>query len=431
MTVRQEKAGDVVRRSFWRRLLVVAVCALATLAVPALAAADTEPNDGITEAEGPLAGGVTYTGAVANSTDVDTYVFYVNGQQQIDIKVTDLNGGECLSARFGDTNNHQLAEKSYLREGQSQEFKYTTPPGVNRYYLSFGSGCSGEVKYSFSIEPASTIVAGPSTLIPTPTTEPNDNAEQALGPLLGGVAYTGEIQTQNDQDWFKFYTAPGSQQFDVAMTRVSGCELSFELQSPVKGETRSTYPPSGEWSHFTETSATAGIYYLKVAGGCVGSRYEFVVEPPGALTTLAPPPPPPPAPAPVPPPPPAKVHRGYGIASPTARVVNGEAQLELTCAGAGDCAGTMSLVGHEPGDPTAKFAVGSASFALVHGQGAVVPVRLTGHAMGLLHLSERGQLHVHLAGHDVKSESLMLHSTQHRHHRHHHRHRHRRPTRSL
>jgi hypothetical protein len=110
------------------------------------------------------------------------------------------------------------------------------------------------------------IVAGAATLIPTPTTEPNESAEQAFGPLLGGVSYTGEIQTENDQDWFKFYTAPGIHQFDVAMTRISGCETTIELQSPVKNETRHAYPPTDEWRHFTETSQAAGIYYLKVTG---------------------------------------------------------------------------------------------------------------------------------------------------------------------
>jgi hypothetical protein len=31
--------------------------------------------------------------------------------------------------------------------------------------------------------------------------------------------------------------------------------------------------------------------------------------------------------------------------------------------------------------------------------------------MRLLHVSERRQLHIHLAGHGIKSESLSLHST--------------------
>jgi hypothetical protein len=416
----------LVRYPILGKLLVVAMCVFAALAAPTLAIADTEPNNGITEAEGPLAGGVTYTGAVANSTDLDTYVFYVNGQQQLDIKVADTSGAsECLNARFGDTNNHSLASRGGMREGQSQEFKYTTPPGVNRYYLELSGGCSGETKYSFTIEPAAAIVGGAATIPPTPTGEPNENAEQAFGPLLGGVPYTGELQTQNDEDWFKFYTAPGIHQFDVAVTRLSGCEADVLLQSPVKNENKGLDAVTDEWRHFTETSQTAGVYYLEVSEGCVGTSYEFVIEPPEALTTLAPPPPPPPPAAPAPAPPPAKVRRGYAIATPTAKVVNGEAQLELTCAGAGDCAGTVSLVGHQTGDPSATFAVGSASFALARGQGAVVPVRLTRRAMGLLHLSEHGRLHVHLAGHDVKSESLLLHSTQHRHRPHHRRHQHR------
>jgi hypothetical protein len=410
-----------------RALIAVAVCAVVTMAIPALALADVEPSNGITEAEGPLAGGVTYTGAIANSTDLDTYFFYVNGQQQIHILVTDTgSGGECLNARFGDSDNEYLSEKSYLREGQSAEFTYSTPPGVNRYYLEFSSDCSGETKYSFTITPAAAIVGGASTLPPTPTTEPNENIEQASGPLLGGVAYAGEIQTQNDEDWFKFYTAPGTHQFDVAVTEVSGCELEAELKSPVEDEYRSGSLNTDEWGHFTETSPAAGVYYLRFHDGCVGSRYEFVIQPPESLTTVAPSPPsPPPSTTPIPPPP--KPHRGYAIANPSAKVEKGNAMLELTCAGVGDCAGTVSLVAHEQDDPTAKVVVGSGTFALARGTSTVLPVAVSRLGMGMLHLARTGQVHVHLSGHDLKGESLLLTTSQHRrkHRRHHHRrHRH-------
>jgi hypothetical protein len=406
-------------------LIVVAVSALVVLALPAVAMADVEPNDGVTQAEGPLAGGVTYTGVVANSTDLDTYFFYVNGQQQLHILVTETGGGECLDARFGDSDNEYLSEKSYLHEGQSGEFTYSTPPGVNRYYLELDSHCSGETKYSFAITPGAALVGGAGTLPPTPTGEPNENIEQASGPLLGGVAYAGEIQTQNDEDWFKFYTAPGTHQFDVAVTEVSGCEVEAELKSPVEDEYRSGYLNTDEWGHFTETSPAAGVYYLRFHEGCVGSRYEFVIQPPESLTTVAPPPPsPPPAPAPAPAPAP-KPHRGYAIANPSAKVEKGNAMLELTCAGAGDCAGTVSLVAHEPDDPTAKVVVGSGTFALARGTSTVLPVAVSRLGMGMLHLSPNGEVHVHLSGHDVKGGSLLLTSTQHRRkHRHHHHRRH-------
>jgi hypothetical protein len=399
------------------------VCAAATLALPAVAMADVEPNNGIAEAEGPVAGGVVNTGAVANSTDLDTYFFYVNGQQQIDVKVTDANGGECLDAGFGDADNDYLAEASYMREAQSRDFNYSTPSGVNRYYLTFDNHCPGEVKYSFTISPGAAVVGGASTLVPVPTGEPNENAEQAFGPLLGGVAYTGEIQTQNDEDWFKFYTAPGTHQFDIAMTQLSGCEVDVELESAGEDDDDG-YLSANRWGHFTETSSTAGVYYLHFRGGCVGSRYEFVVTPPDALTTLAPPPPAPPALAPVATPP-VKVKRGYAIANPSARVEKGNALLELTCAGAGDCAGTVSLVAHPNDDPTAKVVIGSGTFALARGTGTVLPVAVSRLGMGMLHLSPHGQVHVHLSGHDLKGGSLLLTAIQHhkrKRHRHHHRH---------
>jgi len=419
-----------VRKSGLKWLLVVAVCALGVLAVPSMAMADIEPNDGITQAEGPLAGGVTYTGATANSNDLDTYFFYVSGQQQLDIKITLTGGGTgCLRASFGDTDNDGLDSLGYFEAGQTQDFTYTTPPGVNRYYLQLNGSCAAETKYSFTIVPAAGIVGGVPTLAPTPTLEPNENAEQAYGPLLGGVAYTGEIQTVNDEDWFKFYTAPGTQQFDVAYTAISGCAHSVELKGPGERDNLSGYREVNEWGHLTETSPTAGVYYLRFSPGCVGSRYEFVVQPPGALT-LSPPPPPLPAPAPVPPPPPpAKPHRGYAIANPSAKVERGEAYLELTCAGAGDCAGTVNLVARANGDSDARVSIGGGTFAIARGTSTTLPVAVSRLGMGMLHLSRNGQVHVHLSGHDLKGGSLLLttteHRRKHRHHHRHHRHRHR------
>ncbi len=266
------------------------------LALPAIASADIEPNNGITEAEGPLSGGVAYAGAIANSTDLDTYYFYVNGQQQIDIKITGT-GGNCLEAKFGDSDNKELSYWGDIEEGKSHDFTYSTPPGVNRYYLELYSSCSNETKYSFTVAPTAALVGGASTLVPLPTGEPNESAEQAFGPLLGGVAYAGEIQTENDQDWYKFYTAPGVQQFDIAYTSTSSCTPDVQYVGPGEYNSSTAEMDRDEWRHFTESSPTAGVYYFRVYEGCVGSRYEFFVNPPGALT-LTPPPPATPAPAP-------------------------------------------------------------------------------------------------------------------------------------
>lgn len=410
-------------------MLIAAVCALTALAVPAVAMADVEPNDGITEAEGPLAGGIAYAGTVANENDRDTYFFYVNGQQQIDIRVTETGGAGCIESRFGGPDNEELDEDSIFAEGESHDFTYSTPPGVTRFYLEVRGRCSSEARYAFTISPTAAITGGGPTLMSNPTTEPNENAEQAFGPLVGGVAYTGEIQTQNDEDWFKLYTAPGTQQIDVAYTSIGECSPEAELKGPGEYDDLSNYASFDEWQHFTATSASASAYYVRFTRGCVGSRYEFVVNPPGALT-LSPPPPPAPPTAPVSTPPPAKPHRGYAIANPGAKVEKGNALLELMCAGAGDCAGTVSLVARANGDSDAKVFIGSGTFALTRGTSVVLPVAVSKLGMGMLHLSPLGQVHVHLSGHDLKGGSLLLTATEHHrkhraHHprrRHHHRH---------
>jgi hypothetical protein len=410
-----------------RALLVLAVAMVAALVIPAAAFADVEPNNGITEAEGPLAGAVAHSGTIANANDVDTYFFYVSGQQQLDIRVTNTFGN-CLEARLGDTDNTYLTSVGYLQEAETEDIKYTTPPGVNRYYLRLSGECGQEVRYTVTITPGGGLVGGPATSPGVPTGEPNENAEEAIGPLLAYTAYAGEIQTQNDEDWFKFYTAPGTHQFDIAYTEINSvCDPEVELKGPDEEEDDWDVLSIDEWQHFNETSPSAGVYYLRFYDGCVGARYQFVISPPEALTTGVPTPvSPAPAPAPTPPPPAPKVHRGYAIAGTTAKVANGEALLGLTCAGAGDCAGTVSLVAHANGDPADTFTIGGASFALARGASATLPVKLTSHGMGLLHLSADGRIHVHLSGHDVKGGSLVLSGPHPKQHRRHHRKRHRR-----
>ncbi len=127
--------------------------------------------------------------------------------------------------------------------------------------------------------------------------------------------------------------------------------------------------------------------------------------PPVAPSPSAPEPTPAPAPAPAPTP---KAHRGYVVTKPRARVRHGRALLGLTCAGAGDCAGTVNLVAHRHRDPRVKFVIGRGTFTLPRGQSTTLSIHLNRRGLGLLHLSRKGRVGVRLAGHDLKSASLVL-----------------------
>lgn len=317
----------VLDRRWWMVLVLVLG---ATLLFSPSAWADQEPNGGVTQAEGPLSGGVTYQGTLEDtqgSSDLDTYVFYAAPYQQLDIHVVDSDpssADNCLDAILGDTDNEPLVSDTYdgsgcLSDGQSTDMLYTTGATASRYYLEFScdtgpsfasDACETPTQYAVTVLPASAVIAGPATLPAHPTGEPNENMSQAIGPLAGGVAYSGSIQTVNDEDWFTFITAPGSHQMDIAFADAASgsdagsganCDapIAEVLNSNDKAAGGSDAPgsifiPYDSWSHYQFTAPGAGRYYIHIdQNGCIGAQYEFIVNPTSALTTtlLAPPPP--------------------------------------------------------------------------------------------------------------------------------------------
>lgn len=410
----------------------VGITLLTLLLAPTVALAGTEPNDGITQAEGPLSGGIAYEGTLAGWADTDAYLFYISGQQQISVEVTALSvpSYSCLQVAFGDSDNALIESGSVPNpetESHHLAFLYSTPPGLTRYYLELrlaegNRDCNEVTRYSVTINPAAAVAPGPATLPPIPTAEPNDTADQAAGPLLGNVAYTGELQTSNDQDWFKFYTAPGVHHIDVAATSPDG---GIEVFGP--SDEPSDKPESccssyfegalgfgiiDRWLHETFTSSEPGVYYLELGNSKnnVGAGYEFVIQPPGAITTT------PPWAA-------HKVRRGYAMAARIARVLHRRARLRLWCKGAGNCKGSLKLIAHSSiGNGSRgraskrKVLIGHAGFSVGQGRSLMIPVGISRKGRVLLHRSKRGRLHVKLAGRDVRSRTVVLIAGRHRQH---------------
>ena len=317
----------VVRRRWWTVLLLVLAAALA---LSPIARADQEPNDGVTQAEGPLNGGVMYHGTLQDTqghSDLDTYVFYAAPYQQLDIHVADndpSSADNCLDVTLGNADNNPLVSDTYdgggcLSDGQSTDMLYTTGATASRYYIEFScdtgpsfasDACQTPTQYSVTMSPALAIIGGPATLPPQPTGEPNEHMSQAIGPLAGNVAYSGSIQTVNDEDWFTFITAAGTHQMDIAFAdAVSGsdagsganCDAPYAevLDSHGHAAGGSDAPgslsvPQDSWAHYQFTATGSQRYYVHIdQNGCTGAQYEFIVNPPSALTTavVAPPPP--------------------------------------------------------------------------------------------------------------------------------------------
>lgn len=129
--------------------------------------------------------------------------------------------------------------------------------------------------------------------------EPNDSIAAAYGPLAGGVTYAAGLETQNDEDWYFFYTN-GQQQLDISFTNLTeGCTNLIMSFTDTNGEELHYVRPNvNETRHIQYTSPTSARYYLRVYD-LIGETcsYQLRVDPPSALTTQ----PPPAAPTSVPP----------------------------------------------------------------------------------------------------------------------------------
>lgn len=134
--------------------------------------------------------------------------------------------------------------------------------------------------------------------------EPNDTAAGASGPIRNGVTYQGVIATENDFDWWVFYTG-ASTQLDIALLGL-GREDCFGpvmdlYDSDGQVITGEDYPAERNETRHILRTVDAGTFYVKVGpyniAPCIGSEalYHLWINSSPALLA-GPPYIPPPAP---------------------------------------------------------------------------------------------------------------------------------------
>lgn len=286
-------------------LAATAIVLLAGLSAAPAAQADVEPNDGITQVEGPLGGGVTYTGTIPTSNDRDWYFFYVQPQTQLSISLTTPGDSPCSWSYLSLlTSDGREVSDIDAERNSTAHIRYTTPAALTRYLLVLNTSCENG-RYEFRLDPGPSIVSGPGLIPPIATPEPNESAGQAFGPLSGATPYSGTLETENDVDWFWFYTS-GPYAFDLALTGTGGCSAYARLFPDGRAnEIDDLVAGVNTISHLVYTAPGAARYLVEVTG-CEGARYRLQLDP-GTAISLTPPPPPPPPPAP--PAPPAPIAR--------------------------------------------------------------------------------------------------------------------------
>jgi hypothetical protein len=265
--------------------MTLAVLCVALLAPATAAAADVEPNNALVQAEGPAQGGTAIAGTIGSPDDVDWYVFYVQGQQQLHVTGSASPYPECDGVRLHDTNGGNVPDN------------YTTAPGRSRFFISVEgqeeSGCDDVSSYSFRLDPGAAIVDGPSIDDAQATGEPNESASQPAGPLQGGVAYAGSLDTSNDEDWFYFFTPSGAHQVDLSAAgpALDNCEWRLEVIGA--GDDISYASPfTNRIDHITFTASDAARYLVRVSHkfdeNCIPAHWQFQIDPAESVTTADP-----------------------------------------------------------------------------------------------------------------------------------------------
>jgi hypothetical protein len=275
--------GKAVRKAIGTACVVLAMAAL----LPALAAADVEPNNSVIDPEGPLLLGThDQHGTLSASDRDDWYVLYVEGVQQLHLRVPQTFAPVCWSATLTNADGQPIASD------------YTSPPGTTRFFVHVSTplnACSSGESYSFGIEPGAALVAGPGKLPVKGTREPNETLAEAGGPLAPGSWYFSTLETVNDHDWLQFYARPGAGQVDVEVVTYGGDDAChghvLSLTGPRGTALRTRSQTRGAIEHLTVNARRGAHLFVHsfglADGGCVGASAVVQVGPQDAIMSRA------------------------------------------------------------------------------------------------------------------------------------------------
>jgi hypothetical protein len=279
--------------------LLLAFTVASTLGIAAPASAEDEPaNDTLPGAEGPLLTG-THSGTIRNGQDAaDWYYFYVQPQVELTIEASSDDCGEYhnLESTLYGRNGYGGGE-GFLQSGTYSPVAYTTPPGLPQLYYYVvkcddpESATAKAYSFEVSTSPSQSLISGPVPFgAPVAVGEPNEFREQALGPLAGGITYQGVTGTENDEDWFYFYTKPqqafeiSATSFDPSCSERDGGELEFYPDGSDSFSPNGAEIDAHSVGRVTYTSEP-GYTKHHISAGCWRSSYAFRIDPPSAVAS--------------------------------------------------------------------------------------------------------------------------------------------------
>jgi hypothetical protein len=150
---------------------MLATVVLIAAAAPAMAQADgpcSQPDENVTQACGPLAGGTTYVGTIQTSNDEDFFYFYTSGEVPFDLAATNTGPDSCFGphVELRDSDGKLIAQIYDLQNpNDTRHIRYTAPDRARYFvhvYADNIGGCSGpNATYQFRIDPASSLTSLP------------------------------------------------------------------------------------------------------------------------------------------------------------------------------------------------------------------------------------------------------------------------------
>lgn len=248
-------------------LALIFGCVASASAAPT---ADTEPNDNIFQANGPVSTeGVT--GSLASSDDADYFKLRLRPQRQVRFNYFSNNCGWLVDFEIRDLGGTTIASE----DTNSSSTDTLTTPGVfggatvDTWLIvdGAGPGCT----YQFTVTnttggPTDAIDPGAGPTLPiVPTSEPNDMATQAFGPLTANVVYSGKFETSNDEDWLYVPLRSG---FNVTYSLSAAGGSADATMRSSDGRTSLSYVSVSNGSTDSRSTMTAGstVHYFSIEG---------------------------------------------------------------------------------------------------------------------------------------------------------------------
>lgn len=136
-----------------------------------------------------------------------------------------------------------------------------------------------------------------------PEVEINDALNSANGPTLSGDSWVGNLQTENDKDYFVFYTATTSQVhltlFNTTLLdpdSSGGADIDMDLLNRSGDLVDYTDAVSGELGKTIDETVGRGTHFIEVEGNESGASYQvtatgtpaFILGPPPSTRCLDP-----------------------------------------------------------------------------------------------------------------------------------------------